>query len=207
MGPPITAFPMTPTAPSITIAAAGDASRELKRSKSSSGRAYATSRGNEERLRRRSNKMAKDFQGAMEKSVKRKLNGMSGSQNNRKLGLKVAQFIPGKGLEVAGAQVENDPTIYCSLGLKGEKHVDPLEETFARIKGRQVSMDFAFKLINDTSQLLDHDKDTRVTTMNCFRHVNPDSFNYRSTGWTKDVSQSTGSVQEITHDNPNDESF
>jgi hypothetical protein len=186
---PISAFPMTPSAPAITIAAAGDASRELKRAKNSSGRAYATSRADEERLKRRSNKMAKEFEGAMEKSVKRKLDSMSGSQNNRKLGLKVAQFIPGKGLEVAGAQVENDPAIYCSLGLKGEKHVDPLDETFARIKGRQVSMDFAFKLINPVDKLLGHDKDTRVTAMNCFRHVNPDSFNYSKTGWTRDVSQ------------------
>lgn len=186
---PISAFPMTPSAPAITIAAAGDASRELKRQKNSSGRAYATSKADEERLKRRSNRMAKEFQGAMEKSVKRKLDSMSGSQNNRKLGLKVAQFIPGKGLEVAGAQVENDPAIYCSLGLKGEKHVDPLDETFARIKGRQVSMDFAFKLINPVDKLLDHDKDTRVTAMNCFRHVNPDSFNYLKTGWTRDVSQ------------------
>ena len=188
MGPPISSFPMN-SAPAITISAAGDAARELKRGKSSSGRAFATSRADMERLKRRSNKMAKEFQGAMEKSVKRKLNSMSGSQNNRKLGLKVAQFIPGKGLEVAGAQVENDPSIYCSLGLKGEKHVDPLDETFARIKGRQVSMDFAFKLINPVDKLLDHDKDTRVTTMNCFRHVNPDSFNYIKTGWTRDVSQ------------------
>ena len=151
MGPPISAFPMTPSTPAISIAAAGDAQRELKKFKSSSGRVYATSRADEERLKRRSNKMAQEFQGAMEKSVKRKLNSMSGSQNNRKLGLKVAQFIPGKGLEVAGVQVENDPAIYCSLGLKGDKHVDPLGETFARIKGRQVSMDFAFKLINDGS--------------------------------------------------------
>jgi len=195
---PISAFPMAPSTPAITISAAGDAARELKRGKSSSGRAFATSRGDEERLKRRSNRMRTDFQGAMEKSVSRKLNSMSGSQNNRKLGLKVAQFIPGKGLEVAGAQVENDPSIYCSLGLKGEKHVDPLDETFARIKGRQVSMDFAFKLVNDTSSLLDHDKDTRVTTMNCFRHVNPDSFNYDMTGWHNDVSISAGWVQSIT---------
>ena len=198
MGPPISAFPMTPSAPAITIAAAGDATRELKRGKNTSGRAFATSRGNEERLKRRSNKMAKEFQGAMEKSVKRKLNSMSGSQNNRKLGLKVAQFIPGKGLEVAGAQVENDPTIYCSLGLKGEKHVDPLDETFTQIKGRQVSMDFAFKLINDNSTLMDHDKETRVTAMNCFRHVNPDSFNYDVTGWHKNVSASTAVLRTIT---------
>lgn len=180
---PISAFPMTPSAPAITISAAGDAAREVKKRK------YATSKADEERLKRRSNRMAQEFQGAMEKSVKRKLNSMSGSQNNRKLGLKVAQFIPGKGLEVAGAQVENDPSIYCSLGLKGEKHVDPLDETFARIKGRQVSMDFAFKLINPCDKLLDHDKDTRVTALNCFRHVNPDSYNFNKTGWTRDVSQ------------------
>lgn len=186
---PISAFPMTPSTPAITISAAGDAARELKRSKLSSGRAYATSKADEERLKRRSNRMAHEFQGAMEKSVKRKLNSMSGSQNNRKLGLKVAQFIPGKGLEVAGAQVENDPAIYCSLGIKGEKHVDPLEETFTTIKGRQVSMDFAFKLVNPVDKLLDHDKDTRITAINCFRHVNPDSFNFAKTGWTRDVSQ------------------
>lgn len=202
MGGPISAFPMTPTAPAITIAAAGDAARDLKRSKASSGRAYATSRANEERLKRRSNKMAEEFRGAMEKSVKRKLNSMSGSQNNRKLGLKVAQFIPGKGLEVAGAQLENDPSIYCSLGLKGEKHVDPLEKTFSTIKGRQVSMDFAFKLINDNSKLLDHDKETRVTAMNCFRHVNPDSFNYSKTGWSRDVRASSGFLKSIVLTSP-----
>jgi len=165
------------------------ASTALKKMKNSSGRAFATSRANEDRLKRRSRKMQNDLQKNMESSVKRKLNSMSGSQNNRKLGLKVAQFIPGKGLEVAGAQVENDPTIYCSLGLKGQQHVDPLEETFARIKGRQVSMDFAFKLVNPVDKLLDHDKDTRITSINCFRHVNPDSFNYTKTGWTRDVSQ------------------
>lgn len=195
---PISAFPMAPSTPAIAISAAGDAARELKRGKSSSGRAFATSRADEERLKRRSNRLAQEFQGAMEKSVKRKLNSMSGSQNNRKLGLKVAQFIPGKGLEVAGAQVENDPSIYCSLGIKGEKHVDPLDETFSRIKGRQVSMDFAFKLINDNSKLLDHDKETRVTAMNCFRHVNPESFDYVRTGWTKDISASTAFVRSIT---------
>jgi len=177
-----------PTMSTIAMEAAAAAMADLKRRKASSGRAYATSRGDEERLRKRSRKMAKDFQDAMQKNVKRKLDSMSGSQDNRKVGLKVAQFIPGKGLEVLGAQVDTDPTIYCSLGLKGEKLVDPLEETFDRIKGRKVSMDFAFKLVNDTSDLLAHDKDTRVTTMNCFRHVNPDSFNYVKTGWTHDVS-------------------
>lgn len=186
MGPPISAFPMTPSTPAITIAAAGDAVREVKK------RRYATSKADEERLKRRSNRMAQEFQGAMEKSVKRKLNAMSGSQNNRKLGLKVAQFIPGKGLEVAGAQVENDPTLYCKLGLKSDKHVDPLDETFARIKGRQVSMDFAFKLVNPCDNLLAHDKDTRVTAINCFRHVNPDSFNFNKTGWSKSVISANG---------------
>lgn len=194
MGPPLSAFPMAPQAPTITVQAAGEAVRDLKRSRNSRGSKFATTRNDEYRLARRSRKMASDFQGAMEKSVKRQLNSMSGSQHNRKLGLKVSQFIPGKGLEVPGAQVENDPSIYCSLGVKGEKHVDPLDETFARIKGRQVSMDFAFKLINDTSKLLDHDKDTRVTTLNCFRHVNPASFDYKATGWTKDVTANTGSI-------------
>jgi len=183
MGPPIAAFPMIPSGKTIAVDAAIQASSDLKRQRNNAGIAYATSRRNEERLRRRSKKMSKDFQEAMEKNVKRKLDSMSGSQNNRKLGLKVAQFIPGKGLEVPGAQVENDPSIYCSLGLKGDKPVDPLEETFKRIKGRQVSMDFAFKLINNRDGLLSHDKKTRVTVMNCFRHVNPDSFNNEVTGW------------------------
>jgi len=185
MGPPPAAFPIIPSGKTIAYEAAIEASSDLKRQKNNAGIAHATSRRNEERLRRRSKKMAKDFQEAMEKNVKRKIDNMSGSQNNRKLGLKVAQFIPGKGLEVAGAQVENDPSIYCSLGLKGDKLVDPLEETFKRIKGRQVSMDFAFKLINNRSGLLTHDKKTRVTVMNCFRHINPDSFNKDVTGWHK----------------------
>jgi hypothetical protein len=183
MGPPIASFPMIPSGKTIAVDAAIQASSDLKRQRNNAGIAYATSRRNEERLRRRSKKMSKDFQEAMEKNVKRKLDSMSGSQNNRKLGLKVAQFIPGKGLEVPGAQVENDPSIYCSLGLKGDKLVDPLEETFKRIKGRQVSMDFAFKLINNRDGLLSHAKKTRVTVMNCFRHVNPDSFNNQVTGW------------------------
>jgi hypothetical protein len=183
MGLPIASFPMIPSGKTIAVDAASKAVSDLKRHKNNSGTAFATSRGNEERLRRRSRKMAKDFQEAMEKNVKRKIDSMSGSQNNRKLGLKVAQFIPGKGLEVPGAQVENDPSIYCSLGLKGDKLVDPLEETFKRIKGRQVSMDFAFKLINNRDGLLSHAKKTRVTVMNCFRHVNPDSFNNQVTGW------------------------
>ncbi len=183
MGPPIAAFPIIPSGKTIAIDAASKAVSDMKRQKNNSGIPYATSRGNEERLRRRSRKMAKDFQQAMEKNVKRKIDSMSGSQNNRKIGLKVAQFIPGKGLEIPGAQVENDPSIYCSLGLKSDKLADPLDETFKRIKGRQVSMDFAFKLINNRDGMLTHDKKTRVTVMNCFRHVNPDSFNKEATGW------------------------
>ena len=174
----LSAAPYNP--PTITVEAA-------RRAAAGSGKRKIPS-GVINNLAKKSRRIATEFQHDMEKHVKRKLDSMSGSQDNRKLGLKVAQFIPGKGLEVEGAQVENDPSIYCSLGLKGDKHVDPLDETFARIKGRQVSMDFAFKLVNDTSSLLDHDKDTRVTTMNCFRHVNPDSFNYDITGWHKDVS-------------------
>jgi hypothetical protein len=170
--------------PAITSDAAAGAVQDLKRSKSSSGRVHATSRGDMERLRRRSRKMAKEFQESMEKNVKRKLDNMSGPADNRKLGLKVAQFIPGKGLEIPGAQTETDPSIYCSLGLKSEKLVDPLEETFSRIKGRQVSMDFAFKLIKDKNNVVTHDKKTRVTAFNAFRHVNPDSFNFRKTGWS-----------------------
>lgn len=183
MSAPVSAFPMIPSGKTIAIEAAAKASSDLKRQKNASGLPYATSLANEERLRRRSRKMAKDFQEAMEKNVKRKLDSMSGSQNNRKIGLKVSQFIPGKGLEVPGAQVENDASIYCSLGLKGEKIVDPLDETFKRVKGRQVSMDFAFKLINNRDGLMTHDKKTRITVMNCFRHVNPDSFNADVTGW------------------------
>ena len=141
MGPPIAAFPMIPSGKTIAVDAAIQASSDLKRQRNNAGMAYATSRRSEERLRRRSKKMSKDFQEAMEKNVKRKFDNMSGSQNNRKLGLKVAQFIPGKGLEVAGAQVENDPSIYCSLGLKGDKIVDPLDETFKRIKRSEKHVD------------------------------------------------------------------
>lgn len=134
-------------------------------------------------LSRKSRRMVSDFQQEMEKNVKRKLDSMSGAQNNRKVGLKVAQFIPGKGLEVPGAQVENDSALYCPLGLKGEKLVDPIEETFKQIKGRKVSMDFAFKIINSGATQAAHDKHTRTTVFNVFRHVNPDSFNYDKTGW------------------------
>ena len=169
--------------PTIASDAAAGAVQDLKRAKSSSGRMYATSRADEERLRRRSRKMAKDFEESMEKNVKRKLDRMSGPSDNRKVGLKVAQFIPGKGLEIPGAQSESDRSIYCSLGIKSDKLVDPLEETFSRIKGRQVSMDFAFKLIKDKDDIVTHDKKTRVTVFNSFRHVNPDSFNYVKTGW------------------------
>jgi hypothetical protein len=203
MGPPIAAFPMIPSGKTIAIDAAVKAASDMKRQKNNSGIPYATSAGNEERLRLRSRKMAKDFQEAMEKNVKRKINSMSGSQNNRKLGLKVAQFIPGKGLEVSGAQIENDPTINCSLGLKGDKLVDPLDETFATIKGRKVSMDFAFKLVNPNNDLLKQEKDTRITTLNCFRHVNPDSFNYYKTGWSADVSDGTGVDTDLATSNYN----
>jgi hypothetical protein len=203
MGLPISAFPMIPSGKTIAIDAAAKASSDLKRQKNSSGLPYATSLANEERLRRRSRKMAKDFQEAMEKNVKRKLDRMSGSQNNRKVGLKVSQFIPGKGLEVPGAQVENDASIYCSLGVKGDKLVDPLEETFKRIKGRQVSMDFAFKLINNRDGLLTHDKKTRVTVMNCFRHVNPDSFNKDVTGWHETISGTSDQIAAKQKSNQN----
>ncbi len=203
MGPPVSAFPMIPSGKTIAIEAAVKASSDLKRQKNNAGMAYSTSRRDEERLRRRSNKMAKDFQEAMEKNVKRKIDSMSGSQNNRKTGLKVAQFIPGKGLEVPGAQVENDPSIYCSLGIKGDKLVDPLEETFKRVKGRQVSMDFAFKLINNRDGLLTHDKKTRVTVMNCFRHVNPDSFNKDVTGWHETITGTTADIAAKQKSNQN----
>ena len=194
MGPPINAFPMTPMAPAITISAAGDAARDLKRGRNTSGRAFATSRGNEERLKRRSNKMARDLQGAMEKSVRRKLNSMSGSQNNRKVGLKVAQFIPGKGLEVPGAQLENESTIYCSLGEKGDKTHDALDKTFSTISGKQISQDFAFKLVNNDDTMLEQDKKTRVTAFNVFRHLNPKSFCYYYTGWNAEVHVSNQAV-------------
>ena len=203
MGPPIAAFPIIPSGKTIAVDAAIQASSDLKRRRNNAGIAYATSRRNEERLRRRSKKMSKDFQEAMEKNVKRKLDSMSGSQNNRKLGLKVAQFIPGKGLEVPGAQVENDPSIYCSLGVKGDKLVDPLDQTFKRIKGRQVSMDFAFKLINNRDGLLSHDKKTRVTVMNCFRHVNPDSFNNELTGWHETITGSSSVIAAKQKSNQN----
>jgi len=203
MGPLITAFPMVPSGKTIAIDAAAKAVSDMKRQKNNSGLPYATSAGNFERLQRRSRKMAKDFQEAMEKNVKRKIDSMSGSQNNRKIGLKVSQFIPGKGLEIPGAQVENDPSIYCSLGLKGDKLLDPLDETFKRIKGRRVSMDFAFKLINNRDGLLSHDKKTRVTVMNCFRHVNPDSFNNEVTGWHETISGSASVIEAKQKSNQN----
>jgi hypothetical protein len=139
----------------------------------------------------------------MEKTVKRKLDNMSGAQDNRKVGLKVAQFIPGKGLEVPGSQLDNDPAVYCSLGLKGDKLVDPLDETFSTIKGRKVSMDFAFKLVNPNNDLLKQEKDTRITTLNCFRHVNPDSFNYYKTGWTADVNDGASVDTDLATANAN----
>lgn len=187
MGPPIPAFPMPPSGAAITAEAAAKAASDLKRQKANSGRAYATSRADTERLARRSRKMAKEFERAMEKNVKRKLDSMSGSQNNRKVGLKVAQFIPGKGMEIPGAGLDHDLSITCPLGLKGDKLCDPLEETFKQIKGRKISMDFAFKLINNNSKLLDQEKDSRVTVMNCFRHYNHKSFVFDHTGWTKDA--------------------
>ena len=69
-----------------------------------------------------------------------------------------------------------------------------MDETFKRVKGRQVSMDFAFKLINNRDGLLSHDKKTRVTVMNCFRHVNPDSFNKDVTGWH--ITAATSALQQ-----------
>lgn len=157
------------------------AANALKQMKNNMGIARSTSRANEARLQRRSRKMAKDFQGAMEKSVRRKLNSMSGPDDNRKRGLKVAQFIPGKGLEVEGAQQHKDSAIYCSLGEKSHTLLDPLAETFKTMSGKQVSIDFAFKLVNDPN-LRDLKKNSRITALNCFRHVNPDSFNYQKTG-------------------------
>ena len=132
-------------------------------------------------LAKKSRKMASEFQESMQKHVKKKLDSMSGPDDNRKRGLKVAQFIPGKGLEVPGTQLQQDPSIYCSLGLKGTKLVDALDKTFDTISGKQVSIDFAFKLICDPN-LGDKEKKSRITVGNCFRHVNPDSFNYRKTG-------------------------
>ena len=132
-------------------------------------------------LARKSRRMANDFQSEMEKNVKRKLDSMSGPDDNRKRGLKVAQFIPGKGLEVGGVQEHNDPAIYCSLGLKGDKLENALDKTFDVMTGKKVSMDFAFKLICKP-QLASKEKKSRVTVFNCFRHYNPDSYNYQKTG-------------------------
>lgn len=165
----------------IVVEAAHAASVDLKRAKASSGRAVATTRNDEYRLRRRSRKMAKEFQGKMEEHVKSKLNRMSGPDDNRKRGMKVAQFIPGKGLEIEGAQQHKDSPIYCSLGEKSQKLVDPLEETFKTMSGKKISIDFAFKLVNDPN-LRDLNKKSRITALNCFRHLNPDSFNYQKTG-------------------------
>ena len=117
----------------------------------------------------------------MEKNVKLKLDNMSGPQDSRTRGLKVCQFIPGKGLEIPGVQDNNDATIYCSLGIKGDKLENALEKTFDIMKGRKISMDFAFKLICDP-KLSSKEKLSRVTAVNCFRHVNPDSFSYSATG-------------------------
>lgn len=175
----LSAFPYSGS--SIAAEAALAASADLKRAKSSSGRAYATSRANEERLRRRSRKMAKEFIGKMEQKVKSKLDRMSGPQDNRKRGMKVAQFIPGKGLEIQGVQQHKDSSIYCSLGEKSHQLVDALDETFKTMTGKQISIDFAFKLVNEPN-LRDLNKKSRITALNCFRHVNPDSFNYQKTG-------------------------
>jgi len=169
--------------PTISTDAASSA---LKKMKDSSGRAFSTSRADEERLRRRSRKMAKDFEQNMEKSVKKKLDSMRGSQRNSKVGLKVAQFIPGKGLEVPGTQAQKDPAVYCSLGLKGVKLENCFDKLFETVKGKSISQDFAFKLICDP-ELSSRVKNSRVATFNCFRHVNPDSFNYLKTGWFSNV--------------------
>ena len=64
MGPPIAAFPMIPSGKTIALDAAIQATSDLKRQRNNSGMAFATSRRNEERLRRRSKKMSKDFQEA-----------------------------------------------------------------------------------------------------------------------------------------------
>ena len=173
--------------PNISTDAAVSAASDLKRQKNSSGRAYATSKSDEQKLKRRSRKISKEFQERMEKNVKRKLDSMRGVQKNSKVGLKVAQFIPGKGLEVAGTQAQKDPSIYCSLGLKGVKPENCFDKLFEAVKGRTVSQDFAFKLICDPD-LSSRVKNSRVATFNCFRHVNPDSFNYLKTGWFKDPS-------------------
>jgi len=188
-----TAVPFNP--PSISLEAAQKAAAGSGKRKIPNGVINS--------LAKKSKRMASEFQEDMEKHVNKSLNRMSGTQNNRKLGLKVAQFIPGKGLEVPGAQVENDPSIYCSLGLKGDKLVDPLDETFKRVKGRQISMDFAFKLINNREGLLSHDKKTRVTVMNCFRHVNPDSFNNELTGWHQTISGTAAVIAAKQKSNQN----
>ena len=132
-------------------------------------------------LAKKSRKMAYEFQEAMEKNVKRKLDSMSGPDDNRKRGLKVAQFIPGKGLEIGGVQEHNDAAIYCSLGLKGDKLENAIDKTFSTMSGKKISMDFAFKLICKP-ELSSKEKKSRVTAINCFRHVNPDSYNYKKTG-------------------------
>jgi hypothetical protein len=66
--------------------------------------------------------------------------------------------------------------------LKGEKTVDCFEKLFDAVKGRQISQDFAFKLICEPD-LSGRIKNSRAVTFNCFRHVNPDSYNYLRTGW------------------------
>jgi len=132
-------------------------------------------------LAKKSKRMQSEFQQSMETHVKKKLDSMSGPSDNRKRGLKVAQFIPGKGLEVAGVQMMNDPSITCSLGVKSHKLEDALDKTFDLLKGKKVSMDFAYKLICKPS-LSSKAKNSRVTALNCFRHLNPASFSYKLTG-------------------------
>lgn len=166
-----TAVPFNP--PSISVEAA-------RRAAAGSGKRKIPA-GVMNNLAKKSRKMANEFQEDMEKHVKRKLDSMSGPDDNRKRGLKVAQFIPGKGLEVQGAQQHKDSSIYCSLGEKSHKLVDSLQETFKTMSGKQVSIDFAFKLINQPS-LRDKVKNSRITALNCFRHLNPDSFNFQKTG-------------------------
>lgn len=175
MSAPISAFPFAPKTPPITLAAAAEAAA------GGGGKRKSLRDRSILRLAKKSRLMADEFREKMEKSVKKKLNNMSGPDDNRKRGLKVAQFVPGKGLEIGGVQEHTDASIYCSLGLKGDKLENALEKTFETISGKKISMDFAFKLICKPD-LSSKDKKSRVTALNCFRHVNPDSYNYKMTG-------------------------
>ena len=94
-------------------------------------------------------------------------------------------------MEVVGAQDHKDSSIYCSLGLKGKSSEDCWEKLFSSVKGKQISQDFAFKLICDPD-LAGPVKDSRAVTFNCFRHYNADSYNYRKTGFWSNVGTATG---------------